>query len=253
MYAPPNSGNVAARTAVPVAATIACLACLLFLLAVTIVLALIPVYIPTKTATLSPDTRKSNDVTMYLNAGSTSSGRRKRQTTQWNTLIRSVGGKFGSYGNTLVENGIRKVLQGRKEFGSVTVSSVLVTVESSGRKKRLSLTKRQANTVFVLKALFNIIFDNTCGYACQLNAGPTFKSLLQNNLPSALSLTNVPIIDSSGGTTATISSIPITGVLYLTNIYPRSYPFAAPAARPTVSITTATTSTTTTTTTTAAP
>ncbi|CAF4323329.1 unnamed protein product, partial [Rotaria sordida] len=54
MYAPPNSGNVAARIAGPAIGGLCCGLCFLFLIAATIILAIIPVYTPTKTATLNP-------------------------------------------------------------------------------------------------------------------------------------------------------------------------------------------------------
>ncbi|CAF1534535.1 unnamed protein product, partial [Rotaria sordida] len=218
MYAPPNSGNVAATTLDPVTATITCLACLLFILAATIVLALIPVYTPTKTAKLNPNAKESNWNRMYLAVGDTAVGGRKRQALPTKTLRNYVGGIFGPYGNTLVENGIRKVLRVRRQFEDVTVSSVIVTSEANGREKRLSLAKRQLNSTVVLAVKFVIFFANTCDYGCQLNVGHIFKSLLENNLPSALFLINVPILNKNGELIATISSIPIIGVLSITNI-----------------------------------
>ncbi|CAF1394096.1 unnamed protein product [Rotaria sordida] len=229
MHAPPNSGNVAARIAGPAIG------------------AIIPVYTPTKTATLNPDLRKSREGSMTLDLDRTSSGRRKRQAMPPSNLTSYVGGKFGPYGNTLVENGIRKVLRERREFEDVTVSSVTVTQEPNGRKKRLSLVKRQFRSRVVLVVRFVIFFARICDYGCQLKVGPIFTPLLQYNLPSALFLINVPILNAGGGLFATISSIPIIGVLSITNIYPARYPFVAPTSPPTVSITPATTSATTTT------
>ncbi|CAF4277733.1 unnamed protein product, partial [Rotaria sordida] len=105
MYAPPNSGSVAARTVGPAIGALCCGACFLFLIAATIILALIPVYTPTKTATLNPNARKSQDITATIDFDGASSGRRKRQAVPPSNLTSYVGGKFGPYGNTLVENG----------------------------------------------------------------------------------------------------------------------------------------------------
>ncbi|CAF1374509.1 unnamed protein product [Rotaria sordida] len=182
MYAPPNSGNVAARTVGPAIGALCCGACFLFLVAATIVLAIIPVYTPTKTATLNP-----------------------------------------------------------------------VTLEANGREKRLSPVKRQISSIVVLAIKFVIFFAKTCDYRCQLKVGPIFKSLLQNNLPSALFLINVPILNTNGELMATIASIPIIEVLFLTNIYPGRYPFVAPTLRPTITVTKATKRTTKTTITTTTP
>ncbi|CAF1300767.1 unnamed protein product, partial [Rotaria sordida] len=150
MYAPPNSGNVAARTVGPAIGALCCGACFLFLVAATIVLAIIPVYTPTKTATLNPDAIESNLIRMYCPVRNTAVGGQKRQALSTNRLRYYVDGIFGPYGNTLVENGIRKVLRVRREFEDVTVSSVLVTLEANGREKRLSPVKRQISSIVVL-------------------------------------------------------------------------------------------------------
>ncbi|CAF4210855.1 unnamed protein product, partial [Rotaria sordida] len=133
---------------------------------------------------------------------------------------------------------IRRVLRARKEFSDVTVSRVTVTLENSGRKKRSSLAKRQANPIVVLAVRFFIFFANICDYRCQLNVGRIFKILLQNNLPSALFLTNVPILSTSGEVLRTIPSIPITGVVFITDIYPGRYPVTPLTSRPTITTTT---------------
>ncbi|CAF2835709.1 unnamed protein product [Rotaria sp. Silwood2] len=75
MYAAPNPADTATRTSRPMIGAIFCGAFLLFLLAAAIVL---PIYTPTKSTILDPDSGISNLITMVANDGSTSTSRRKR-------------------------------------------------------------------------------------------------------------------------------------------------------------------------------
>ncbi|CAF4042746.1 unnamed protein product [Rotaria sp. Silwood1] len=245
MYSPPGNSGAVAKTALPVIGAICCGALLLFLLAATIVLALIPVYTPTKTATLSSTATRSNPITIYMNTGSTNSGRRKRQSSG---LLNCVGGTFAPSANKMVESGLRKACQSSNKFSDVQVTSTQVSTESA-RRKRFSLVKRQS-AKFVLIVTCFFYFVSTCGYQCQLNFGPVIAALVKANAASSMSLTNVQVLNSSGAQCAFLGFLSILGVLDMSSIGPGSASVAALAARPVVIISTATTTTTTSTTTT---
>ncbi|CAF2892691.1 unnamed protein product [Rotaria sp. Silwood2] len=245
MYSAPSSGGSAAKTSLPVIGTICCGALLLFLLAATIVLALIPIYTATKSAALNSNALKSNEITMYLQSSSINSGRRRRQSSPISALINCMGGTFGPSGIAMLESGIHRACSSNKKFADVTVSSVTVAAEGNSRRKRFSLTKRQDGKFMFVVKLF-IYFTKTCAlYQCQVSNGALLKSLLLTNLASSVSLTDVPILNSSGGLCATISYIPILGVLIPGGIGPSGFPFAVIDARPTIAVLTSTSTTTT--------
>ncbi|CAF5035268.1 unnamed protein product [Rotaria sp. Silwood1] len=246
MYSPPDRSSAAGKTALPIIGAICCGALLLLLLAATIVLALIPIYTPTKSAALRSGATRSSPVTMYLNAGSTSNGRRKRQTSGNSGLLNCIGGKFAPSANKMVEDGLRRACRSNKKFSNVEVSSTEVSAESTSRRKRFSLVKRQSAR-FVLKVICFFYFVATCGYQCQSNFGPAIAALVKANAPSSMSLTNVQVLNSSGSQCALIAFLSILEVLAISRIGPGSASFAALPARPIAVISTATPSTTTTT------
>ncbi|CAF3693636.1 unnamed protein product [Rotaria sp. Silwood1] len=189
---------------------------------------------------------RSSPVTMYLNAGSTSNGGRKRQTSGNSGLLNCIGGKFAPSANKMVEDGLRRACRSNKKFSNVEVSSTEVSAESTSRRKRFSLVKRQSAR-FVLKVICFFYFVSTCGYQCQSNFGPAIAALVRANAPSSMSLTNVQVLNSSGSQCALIAFLSILEVLAISRIGPGSASFAALPARPIAVISTATPSTTTTT------
>ncbi|CAF0781465.1 unnamed protein product [Rotaria sordida] len=223
MYVEPDaSGAPAANTALPVIGAMSCGTLLLFILAATIVLALIPVYVPEKSALLSSSLTASNEFTMYLPVDSAATGRRRRQQS--------------AASNPLMLSSV----QSNGNVQSVTVSIVDVTVDDTSRRRRFSFSKRQNNLIIMLRVTCVLQFKPKCGFRCQNTNGDLIAALLQSNLPSRLSLINIPILNSGGGLCQTMSSIRVSRVRLITLIRSGRFSMIKPTVRPTFSITGAT-------------
>ncbi|CAF1203900.1 unnamed protein product [Rotaria magnacalcarata] len=224
-----------------------CVAFVLFLIAAAVVLALIPIYLPSKTAQRSIASTRSNEITMHLNTGVGINSRRKRyDASQYKTVGQGLGYKFGSTGEAMVDSQIEPLLQQiTGNTKGLTISEVRVGA-SNTRRKRHPLMKR-ASGVAVLIVKFYINFQDRCTDKCQSDT----CAKIQSTLPSKVTkdnvvLRNVPLTDDSGTFYGVIDNVAVVEVLYLSSIVPASR-ITGTTRVPTVSITITQAPTTTTT------
>jgi hypothetical protein len=220
MYSGPNvaqPGSGAAKTALPVIGAILCGGLLLFLLAATVVLALIPIYISTKTLTPSAST-KSKALSLYINAGGASSGRR-RDTADGSQLSTYVGGSVDSSGSSQIKTKLFNLCSSNDNVQDID-TPVCTVVSVTGRKRRLSLKKRQSSTV--LLCITAITYKTKCrSTTCQAKVGPILENLLVAGVTStAFDFTNIGILKTDGSTWVTITRLIFSGFFRRPSIKP---------------------------------
>jgi hypothetical protein len=193
--------NAAAKTSLPVIGAICCGALLLFLLAATIVLALIPIYIPQKTAALRSSATRSNKGAIILNTGK-STGRRKRQDGQ-SPCANATGATAQSATVTQVQIQLSAIASnGNSKTDSVTVIDIIVIQFTSGN--------------IGLQIDIYVNFKKSCDKHCQNSAGPANTNTFKNMLPSQLPLTNM-VFTKSDGSSLTVSSVPF--IIYSVSVF----------------------------------
>ncbi|CAM4879728.1 unnamed protein product [Rotaria socialis] len=242
MYSGPNiakpSGG-AARTTLPVIGAIVCGGLLLLLLAATIILALIPIYLASKSVTLNTNS-KSSLVTTYLNTDA-GSGRRRRDTDDGKNIGSYAGGKFDTTSNTMVQEKFKNILLSNKKVSDILSFACLV-VNINAKKRRYAFAKRATTTVIACS--FYIQYISSCiSTSCQTGAGTACTSLLQNGLtPSKFDFSNINILKSDGSLWITINRLRFTGFQFPPQILPGRGGGGNPTTRPTVPLVPTTTS-----------
>jgi hypothetical protein len=218
MYAAPNvaqssGSSTIAKTSLPVFAAICCGSILLLLLAATIVLALIPIYLPKKTLTTSTKASQSAPVTMSLPTGQTINAKRKRQSSG-STLSPYVGCTLNAASTAAFGSSLLGVIQqGTSNAQSTNNLTVTVgtTPASSHRKRSLSRQKRRIYNI-ILIVRFIIIFIPSCGPTCQTSSGSKTQVALQTRVTTTtFPLSNVGLISATGVAIAVTIVIVITG------------------------------------------
>ncbi|CAF3427293.1 unnamed protein product [Rotaria socialis] len=200
-----------------------CVAVVLFLIATTVVLSLIPIYLLPKTAQRSTASKRSNEITMYLNTGVDINSRRKRyDVSQYKSVNEGLGYKFGSDGEAMVNSLIEPLLQQiTSNANGATISEVTIASLNT-RRKRHTLTKRA----------------NQCTSNCQSDT----CAKIQRTLPSKVTndnavLRNIPLVDGRGNFYGVIADISVLEVLYLSSISPAVSSTAGTTRVPPFSIT----------------
>ncbi|CAF3756560.1 unnamed protein product [Rotaria socialis] len=215
-----------------------CVAVVLFLIATTVVLSLIPIYLLPKTAQRSTASKRSNEITMYLNTGVDINSRRKRyDVSQYKSVNEGLGYKFGSDGEAMVNSLIEPLLQQiTSNANGATISEVTIASLNT-RRKRHTLTKR-ASRVAILIVKFYVNFQDQCTSNCQSDT----CAKIQRTLPSKVTndnavLRNIPLVDGRGNFYGVIADISVLEVLYLSSISPAVSSTAGTTRVPPFSIT----------------
>jgi len=195
MHAQPRfDGQVQPKNyAVPgIIATVSLGLCII-LIAATIVLALIPIYIQSKASPLNPNTLTSKDVTLMTEVEqnpTTVVGRRKRAI---NDLASIVGCTFGPAGLTTAETLLGSDLP-QDIIERVTVSSVSIVYKNDKRKKRFALSKRQTTDTILMVMIFRIVYRSVCFYSCQLKNAARVQETLYAVKPNTILFINTPLL-----------------------------------------------------------
>ncbi|CAF3346690.1 unnamed protein product [Rotaria socialis] len=97
----PDKSSSIMKTGLPAPIAICFLTFVLFLIAATIVLSLIPLFVESPSAQRSTASAKSSPVTMHMNTGITVNSRRKRDSNSSSSDLQDhIGDKFGPDGIT---------------------------------------------------------------------------------------------------------------------------------------------------------
>jgi len=188
----------------PIIASVLCLGLLLFLIAATIVLALIPLYINKRTTELNGVTRQSAPVTLVTEAD-----------VDADNVSSLTGGQFGDQGNQAVRTSLLNTLRSPAVKDVQVVSTTISSI--SKKKKRFSLSKRERARVRIT-IVFIIIFSDLCQPECQRKVANTLAAALTRGA-ATFSFTNIEIF-RDGRSIGTLRSIVILLVVSLTNIGP---------------------------------
>ncbi|UJR31735.1 hypothetical protein I4U23_019215 [Adineta vaga] len=228
--------NLATNPSLPYLMGCCCLGLILFTIALTIVMALIPTYLPSKADGLSRTNYTSMIAQMQAESG-TAVGRKRQSSVDLNNYI---GGEFGSSGREQVRQIIRQYLNS-PSVKDVTILSVGIANRADSKKKRMALDRdvRQLSTIiYDIKMIFT--FDNTCPYFCQTKAGATLQQILYNISPSAFVFNNVEIF-RDGSSIGSISQQRFSRISFVSSILSSFSPFQ-PGAGPVTRAYTGTTS-----------
>jgi len=179
MYTGPNmapqTGNAVARGTVPVIAAVCCAATLLLLLAATIVLALIPLYIPQKT--LSRVSTKSSQVTTLIPLAS--SGRRRQAGSDVGS---AVGGSITDDAQlTDMKNKVKESLKGSKDVKDVESMQADIVSVATSRRRRLAISKRATGKTYLRLKYIIVFAENVVTVAQQAAKGDSIRSVFQTN------------------------------------------------------------------------
>ncbi|CAF1394269.1 unnamed protein product [Rotaria magnacalcarata] len=207
----PSGGGAAARTTLPVLGAILCGGLLLLLLAATIVLALIPIYLAQKTATLSSNSATSGLVTTYINTDN-GNGRRRRQGSDDGVNIGNyAGGSFDGSSNTMVETQFMNLLLSSKRVSKL-LQFACVVANINTKKRRYAFAKRATTTVIACS--FYIQFISSCiSTSCQTAASSTCSSLLVSGVTSnKFDFSNIVILNTDRSIWVTITRLRFIGL-----------------------------------------
>ncbi|CAF3242675.1 unnamed protein product [Rotaria socialis] len=196
-----------------------CAIFVLFAIAATIVLSLIPLYVPTKIAERSIAATQSGPVTMQLNTGISVGSRRKRYDPSLLIEVdEAIGYKFGSNSVQSIQIQIENMfIDVTNDAQSITIIEVTITAINT-KRKRHTIQKR-AGAVAVVQLLFYVNFKSTCSDSCINKAGALLEVALPSRVKTdSIILNNVTIIDDDGKEFGIISSIPIIDLAYLSFI-----------------------------------
>ncbi|CAF4595259.1 unnamed protein product, partial [Rotaria socialis] len=251
----PAQSSSIMKTGLPAPIAICFLTFVLFLIAATIVLSLIPLFVESPSAQRSTASAKSSPVTMQMNTGITVNSRRKRDSNSSTSNLQDhIGDKFGPDGITQFNGQLGPLLAGLSpNFGGL--SDVSITVGVSYSTKRRRAIKKRAIGYIVLIIEFIVVFSPKCTGRCQTDTGNSIRTLLPSKVTvNTVVLTNIILVDKSGQSAGAIVVIHVLEVLYISPITPvvisEHKPTHAPPTVVTLISTTATTKTTTKTTTT---
>ena len=173
--APPTDRG-AAKTSLPVIAAVICGGVILLLLASTIVLALIPIYIPQKTVPAA--SRLSNEITQ-LNQIAAVGGRRRRENNSTTDPLSLIG--FSLTDSTSVA-GVKKVylgiIVGYQYVSGMTDPVCQIVIPASSGRKRQAFSKRQSN-IYALSCAFKLIFSRAMSDGEKNTRGPAIENVFK--------------------------------------------------------------------------
>lgn len=161
MSEPRTDRATAATSSLAIVGAFACLACTLLLIAATIVLALIPVFISERQVSVDADRTKSNQVEVVANIDGNSEDPAKRALND--TFL---GCSVDSNGTLVIRNFFLKYLPTTIVSG-LTINNVTIGTRDSG-------------SGYALRILLVILYKPSCLYACQIKNSGTLRSRFQN-------------------------------------------------------------------------
>jgi len=179
---PPTDRSSAAKSAYAIVATFGCLACALFLIVATIVLALIPVYTSTSSATINTDSfsTKSADMVLALDDSST----RRRSLSANETAY--TGAIAGAEGLSAVKSRFRSYIL--QYADDIVIEKAQIIQKTTTLQRRRRLSKRADLDGIALRIVYRIIFPRTCGFSCQLRNCASLKSFWEKTDFSTITL-----------------------------------------------------------------
>jgi hypothetical protein len=220
---PPDSG--AAKTTLPVIAAIICGALILMLFAATIVLALIPIYLPKKTLTANTTSSSTGNITLYLNAGN---ARRKRANAAPSSVIN--GTVTDSTGISTVKTKILAVATQVSCIAGMNTPSISFAYGSSNRRRRHSSSRRSSVTQLII--IFALYYQPYCNsLTSQDNAASQVQALLKSS--SAISGMSLPGFPVNYNGTSILVDVNCAGLIYLSDIHSGKHNYPQPTLRPT--------------------
>lgn len=182
MQPTPVDRNTAVKSTYAIIATFGCIACTLFLIAATIVLALIPIYTSQKEVTVDQNGRQSKlaDLTVAIDNSTTNTtaatGRRRR----------SALGNETAYENATVSDSSLSDLKSKffpyiqNHVKDLVIVSASIIPKTNTLTRRESESKRDDSGVLALRIFFYVIFKDDCSRKCQLLKAAAAKSAFQN-------------------------------------------------------------------------
>lgn len=199
-------------------AGIVCLAISIFLVAATIVLALIPIYTADRSTAADESRFTSKQATLYIPiTGSSSSGRRRRQDTD--ALDTYVGNEAGPKLKTSTASAMKQKMD-TSTVEDVLIDKMVLAYKDDDRRKRWALTKRAArDKVFVV--YFRIKYRKTKSVQALIAAAANIK---QRIIQAFSSNPNITSVDFYIGGNAQNVAIVITfsAPTYISEIVPGS-------------------------------
>lgn len=170
-----QTGNAVARGTVPVIAAVCCGATLLLLLAATIVLALIPLYIPQKT--LSRASTRSSQVTTLIPLAST--GRRRQAGS---SLDSAVGGTVSDDAQLAdMKDKVKQTLKESKDVKDIDSLQADIVSVATSRRRRLAISKRATGKTYLRLRYIIIFADNIVSPAKKSESGGSIKKIFETN------------------------------------------------------------------------
>ncbi|CAF1075201.1 unnamed protein product [Adineta ricciae] len=208
-----------------------CLGLILFAIALTVVIALIPTYLPDKGDGISKVNATSMESWLHAQAATTTSGKRAAA----DSLDTYVGCQFGASGREQVRQVLRQCLVSPLAK-DVTVTSVNIAYTAGSKKKRSALG-RDARASDVLSYVIGMIFsyDSDCLYGCQTKIGNNIQSCLYNLPPGNFAFNDVPLL-RDGVLVYTASRLRTLRIAFVSAILSSLSPFrpgSGPATRAT--------------------
>jgi len=186
------------RAALPTIAAICCGLCLIFLFAGTIVVALIPIYLPHKDVQVDESSLRTQEFTLIAEVEENPSiiGRRKREPGDLSPITPSV---FAEAGRAKVAQVLFNALRGINSVKNVVCNSASLVYDASSRKKRLSIVKRQGSKkkIFLVAKCY-LEFKSFCLHSCQRRVIPSCRNSILGLTDDFVVLTDVLVILSNG-------------------------------------------------------
>ncbi|CAM4970781.1 unnamed protein product [Rotaria socialis] len=217
----PDKSSSIMKTGLPAPIAICFLTFVLFLIAATIVLSLIPLFVESPSAQRSTASAKSSPVTMHMNTGITVNSRRKRDSNSSSSNLQDhIGDKFGPDGITQFNDQLGPLLaEISPNFGGL--SDVSITIGVSYSTKRRRAIKKRAIGYIALIVECTVEFNRKCTGKCQTDTGNSIRALLPGKVTvNTVVLTNIILVDKSGQPVGAIVVIPVLEVLYISPITP---------------------------------
>ncbi|CAF4180778.1 unnamed protein product, partial [Rotaria magnacalcarata] len=206
----PAQSSSMVKAGLPVPIVICCIAFILFLIAATIVLSLIPIYVTPAPVQINIASTKSSPVTMQMNTGIVLNARRKRDSNSSSSDLQNhIGEKFGQAGIAQFKGQLDPLLAG-VTTNSDGLSGISVTIGVSYNRKKRGAIKKRAIGYIILIIEFTVIFKPKCIGKCQTDTGNSIRTLLPSKVTvNTVVLTNIVLVDVSGQPTGTIAAVPV--------------------------------------------
>lgn len=221
----PGASAGSSKSVIAIIASIACIGLLLFLIAATIILALIPIYVSNRSTAPNTAAFRSKLITLKIDPSNANDRRGKRETSD---LTDFIGGTVGSEDLPKFETALMSAVPS-KTVNSVEVSDVSIANEETGTGRKRRLSKRAIRAVVIIR--FYIIFVRSCFYQCQLTRGPGLRGALRGF--SFLPFTNLRII-KNGLLFGRLPRLDFISITYISLILPGSSSESPGTAPPTL-------------------